>query len=90
MRMDPGGTANLAVLGGNLPPSFGTGSAHAQGFNPGAPRAVASCLPQPAGGLIHPDLCFIVPAELDPRRDPRSGPATSRRGQQSVWPARVP
>jgi hypothetical protein len=25
--MDPGGTANLAVLGGNLPPSFGTASA---------------------------------------------------------------
>ena len=25
MRLDPGGTANLAVLGGNLPPSSGTG-----------------------------------------------------------------
>jgi len=24
MQLNPGGTANLAVLGGNLPPSFGT------------------------------------------------------------------
>ena len=39
MRIDPGGTANLAVLGGNLPPSFGTGSAPPQSCIPGAPRA---------------------------------------------------
>jgi len=31
MQTDPGGTANLAVLGGNVPPSFGIA---------GAPRAM--------------------------------------------------
>ena len=39
MQTDPGGTANLAVLGGNLPPSFGTGSAHTKESILGAPRA---------------------------------------------------
>ena len=34
MQMDPGGTANLAVLGGNLPPSFGTASPPTQGGIP--------------------------------------------------------
>ena len=36
--MDLGGTASLAVLGGNLPPSFGTGGTHTKGCMPGAPR----------------------------------------------------
>ena len=39
MQIDTGGTANLAVLGGNLPPSSGTGSARTQGYIHGAPRA---------------------------------------------------
>ena len=29
--MDPGGTANLAVLGGNLPPSSGTTDGRVEG-----------------------------------------------------------
>ena len=37
--MHLGGTANLAVLGGNVPPRFGTGSALTQGCIPGAPGA---------------------------------------------------
>ncbi len=40
MQMDPGGTANLAVLGGNLPPSSGTGRAPTKSCIPGAPRAM--------------------------------------------------
>jgi hypothetical protein len=39
MQLGPGGTANLAVLGGNLPPSFGTENLRTkQGF-PCAPAA---------------------------------------------------
>jgi hypothetical protein len=37
MQMDPGGTANLAVLSGNLPPSFGVGIARTKDCIPGAP-----------------------------------------------------
>jgi len=44
MQIDPGGTANLAVLGGNLPPSFGTGSARTKGYIPGAPRTAGGSL----------------------------------------------
>ena len=39
MQTDPGGTANLAVLGGNLPPSVGTASAPTNECIPGAPGA---------------------------------------------------
>jgi len=35
----PGGTANLAVLDGNVPPSLGTGRAPSRGSVPGAPGA---------------------------------------------------
>ncbi len=44
MQTDPGGTANLAVLGGNLPPSFGMASARTKGCIPGAPRAAGESL----------------------------------------------
>ena len=44
MQMDPGGTANLAVLGGNLPPSFGTAGARTKGRIPGAPRVEGESL----------------------------------------------
>ena len=59
MQMDPGGTANLAVLGGNLPPSFGTGSAPTQSCLPGAPRAAGASpattgqWPVPPRPLLH-------------------------------------
>ena len=59
--MDPGGTANLAVLGGNLPPSFSTARAPAKSCIPGAPGAGGSRPPQLAGGPFHPDLYCIVP-----------------------------
>ena len=62
MQLIPGGTANLAVLGGNLPPRLGGrvttpfGSLWAQ-FN-----ARASRPPQRAGGPFHPDRYCIFPA----------------------------
>jgi len=39
MRRSPGGTANLAVLGGNLPPSFGTANARIDWGGLGAVQA---------------------------------------------------
>ncbi len=59
MRLDPGGTANLAVLGGKLPPSFGTGSAHTNGCIPDVPRAAGESpattgrWPVPPRPLLH-------------------------------------
>ncbi len=38
MQMDPGGTANLAVLGGNLPPSFGTSTHSPEDAFPADPK----------------------------------------------------
>ena len=59
MRLDPGGTANLAVLGGNVPPSSGTVSAHTKWCIPGAPRAAGESpattgrWPVPPRPLLH-------------------------------------
>ena len=61
--MDPGGTANLAVLGGNLPPGFGTASAPTESCIPGAPGALGESPATTAGGPFHPDLYCIVPAK---------------------------
>ena len=59
MQMDPGGTANLAVLDGNVPPSFGTGSAPTKECILGAPRAAGASpattgrWPVPPRPLLH-------------------------------------
>ena len=59
MRLDPGGTANLAVLGGNLPPSFGTARAPTKSCISGAPGAVGESpvttgpWPVPPRPLLH-------------------------------------
>ena len=59
MRLEPGGTPNLAVLGGKLPPSFGTGSAHTNGCIPDVPRAAGESpattgrWPVPPRPLLH-------------------------------------
>ena len=63
IQMDPGGTANLAVLGGNLPPSFGTTSMRTKGASPALPERRASRPPQQAGGLFRPELYCIVPVQ---------------------------
>ena len=61
MQIDPGGTANLAVLGGNLPTSFGMASARTKECIPGAPRAEGESLPTTGGDLFHPYLYCTVP-----------------------------
>ena len=63
--MDPGGTANLAVLGGNLPPSFGTARAPTEVCIPSAPKAAGR---RPS----HPNFYCIILAQ-SPSSFVRSG-----------------
>ncbi len=56
LQMDPGGTANLAVLGGNLPPSFGTRTHPPEGAFPAHPT-------RRAGGPFLPAFVCMVPAQ---------------------------
>ena len=92
-RSDPGGTANLAVLGGNLPPSFSTGGAPARRSVPGAPGAAdepsapTGSRPFPPGPRRHnpgpsgphhcPPLPITPPGSI-PRLHPVLGESESR------------
>ena len=66
--MDPGGTANLAVLGGNLPPSFGTDSVRTNGCIPGAPRRTVESPATRGGAPFHPNFSDMVKAERLPAK----------------------
>ena len=86
MQIDPGDTANLAVLGGNLPPSFGTGSAHTKGYIPGAPRTAGESPSNPPGLQGKPPTPpgRVLPGSSRSWYEP--GPCRSIRVARPTWP----
>jgi len=60
--MDPGGTANLAVLGGNLPPSFGTARPPTKSRILGAPRAAGEAPATTGRWTVPPGSFCMIPA----------------------------
>ena len=55
MQLGLGGTANLAVLGGNLPPSSGAENSATEWLAKPLVLRWAGSPPQRAGGPFHPD-----------------------------------
>jgi hypothetical protein len=65
MQLIPGGTGHRPVLGGNLPPSFGTVTAKANGASSMPLKRRASRPPERVSGPFHPDHNRIVPVKSE-------------------------